>query len=94
MDGATFSALLDVVLTPVALFVLTLAVLWEISDDCKNWGVLRGHKNAVLEVHWAVDGQYVCDSSPYAFASFLTSLTPSSPQENPYGFCGQDCCAV
>lgn len=33
------------------------ADLWDTHDDCKNWGVLRGHKNAILEVHWTDEGR-------------------------------------
>jgi hypothetical protein len=35
------------------------ADLWDTHDDCKNWGVLRGHKNAILEVHWTDEGRFV-----------------------------------
>ncbi|KAI9484764.1 small nuclear ribonucleoprotein 40kDa [Zychaea mexicana] len=31
-------------------------LLWETYGDCKNYGVLRGHTNAVLELHWSRDG--------------------------------------
>lgn len=27
-------------------------VLWNIENECKNYNVLRGHKNAVLQVQW------------------------------------------
>merc|ERR1719181_64443 len=30
--------------------------LWQVYGECENYGVLRGHANAVLEVHWNWDG--------------------------------------
>jgi len=30
-------------------------LLWEVFGDCKNYGILRGHKNQVLEVQWGKD---------------------------------------
>ncbi len=30
--------------------------LWNVYGDCVNYGVLEGHKNAVLDVHWSSDG--------------------------------------
>lgn len=33
-------------------------VLWEVFGDCANYDVLKGHKNAILEVVWAQDNQY------------------------------------
>lgn len=36
--------------------------LWEVYGDCENYNVLRGHKNAILEMHW-VDGRSLCTSS-------------------------------
>lgn len=29
--------------------------LWEVYGDCVNYGVLKGHKQAVLEVAWTPD---------------------------------------
>lgn len=28
-------------------------MLWEVAGDSKNYNVLTGHKNAVLEVQWS-----------------------------------------
>ncbi|KAH8490334.1 hypothetical protein H0E87_022751 [Populus deltoides] len=30
--------------------------LWYIHGECKNLMVMRGHKNAVLDLHWTTDG--------------------------------------
>jgi Prp8 binding protein len=31
--------------------------LWRTYDENENYNVIRGHKNAVLEVHWFTDGE-------------------------------------
>lgn len=31
-------------------------LLWDVYGECENWGMLKGHKNAVLDVAWARDG--------------------------------------
>lgn len=33
------------------------AVLWNVYGECENYGVLTGHKNAVLELHWSSDSR-------------------------------------
>jgi Prp8 binding protein len=32
-------------------------VLWNTYGDCKNYGLLRGHTNAIIEVQWSGDGR-------------------------------------
>jgi Prp8 binding protein len=33
--------------------------LWQVYGECENYGVMRGHGNAVLEVHWNFDGSHI-----------------------------------
>ena len=42
--------------------------LWNVYGDCINYDVLSGHKNAVLDVHWSHDGEYL--------VTFFTLLCP------------------
>ena len=37
--------------------------LWEVYGDCANYNVLRGHKNAVLELSWLRDGRGLASCS-------------------------------
>jgi len=37
--------------------------LWQVYGECENYGVLRGHGNAVLEVHWNFDGTQIYSCS-------------------------------
>jgi Prp8 binding protein len=37
-------------------------VLWDVYGECRNYNVLSGHKNAVLEVHWARDFLVSCSA--------------------------------
>ncbi|MBA0647369.1 hypothetical protein Goklo_015263 [Gossypium klotzschianum] len=32
--------------------------------DCKNFMVLKGHKNAVLDLHWTIDGSQIISARP------------------------------
>jgi len=38
--------------------------LWHVYGECENYGVMKGHANAVLEVHWKHDGTqlYTCSA--------------------------------
>merc|ERR1719442_219696 len=38
--------------------------LWNVYGECENYGVMKGHGNAVLEVHWKHDGTqlYTCSA--------------------------------
>ncbi len=38
-------------------------VLWDITGEGKNYNVLRGHKNAVLQVCWPTESQIVSCSA-------------------------------
>lgn len=38
-------------------------VLWDISGGCKNYNMLKGHKNAVLEVKWSTEASIVSCSA-------------------------------
>ena len=40
------------------------AVLWRTDEDCKNRLVLKGHRNAVLDLHWTTDGTQIVSASP------------------------------
>jgi WD40 repeat protein len=39
------------------------AVLWDVYGECRNYNVLSGHKNSVLEVHWTYDSQQIVSAS-------------------------------
>lgn len=39
------------------------AVLWDVYGECRNYNVLAGHKNAVLEVQWTYDSAHVVSAS-------------------------------
>ena len=39
------------------------AVLWNVHGDCENLQVYKGHKNAVLQVDWSIDGTKLCSAS-------------------------------
>ncbi|KAF4742393.1 U5 small nuclear ribonucleoprotein, partial [Perkinsus olseni] len=32
-------------------------LVWKVYGDCDNWCILKGHENAVLEVHWSLTEQ-------------------------------------
>nr|TKS05794.1 hypothetical protein D5086_0000129580 [Populus alba] len=38
--------------------------LWYMHGECKNFMVMRGHKNAVLDLHWTADGSQIISASP------------------------------
>ena len=38
-------------------------LLWHVGGECKNFALLKGHKNAVLEVHWLPDGEHLISAS-------------------------------
>lgn len=37
--------------------------LWNVYGECENYNVLRGHRNAVMEVHWSSDSLQVFSAS-------------------------------
>jgi Prp8 binding protein len=37
--------------------------LWEVYGDCVNYGVLKGHKQAVLEIAWSPDSEHIWSCS-------------------------------
>jgi Prp8 binding protein len=39
--------------------LLCVTVLWEVYGESKNYNVLEGHTNAVLDLKWAPDGKKV-----------------------------------
>uniref|UniRef100_A0A6U6E5C0 Uncharacterized protein n=1 Tax=Odontella aurita TaxID=265563 RepID=A0A6U6E5C0_9STRA len=41
----------------------TTCLLWSAAGDCENFNVLRGHKNAVLDVAWSHDSERVVTAS-------------------------------
>lgn len=43
--------------------LLTLSVLWEVYGECQNYAVLKGHKNAVMEIAWSRDSKYLYSAS-------------------------------
>ena len=38
-------------------------VLWRTYGDCENYGILNGHKGAVLDLHWSRDSRVVFSAS-------------------------------
>lgn len=38
-------------------------LLWNTSGDCANYGILTGHKSAILDLHWSRDSQVVYSAS-------------------------------
>lgn len=41
-----------------------LIFLWDVYRDCTNYATIKGHKNAVLELQWSLDGTriYTCSA--------------------------------
>merc|ERR1712166_1553788 len=37
--------------------------LWHVYGNCENTHVFKGHKNAVLQIDWSLDGHQVCSAS-------------------------------
>ncbi len=44
-------------------YYLKLLVLWDVYGECKNYNVLSGHKNAVLEVKWTSNDKHILSCS-------------------------------
>lgn len=42
--------------------------LWEVFGDCKNYNVIVGHKNAILEVKWPTENSIVSASADKTLA--------------------------
>jgi len=38
-------------------------VLWRTYGECENYGVLNGHKGAILDLHWARDSRVLFSAS-------------------------------
>jgi Prp8 binding protein len=38
-------------------------LLWNSSGECANYGILSGHKSAVLDLHWSRDSQVIFSAS-------------------------------
>lgn len=43
--------------------VVVAVVLWDVYGECRNYNVLSGHKNAVLEVQWTYDSSQIVSAS-------------------------------
>ena len=52
-------------------------VLWNTQGECVNYGLLRGHKNAVLDLAWSHDGAYDIDIKLSLSLSLAHVLTDS-----------------
>ena len=39
------------------------AVLWRSTGTCDNYGILTGHKQAVLDLHWSRDSKVLFSAS-------------------------------
>jgi WD40 repeat protein len=42
---------------------LTDQVLWRTYGQCENYGILSGHKGAVLDLHWSRDSRVIFSAS-------------------------------
>lgn len=40
-----------------------IVVLWNTYGDCENYGIIEGHKGAVLDLQWSRDSKYVYSAS-------------------------------
>jgi Prp8 binding protein len=40
-----------------------MTVLWRSSGSCENHGILTGHKQAVLDLHWSRDSKVLFSAS-------------------------------
>ena len=40
-----------------------LLVLWRTSGQCDNYGILTGHKGAILDLHWSRDSRVIFSAS-------------------------------
>lgn len=49
--------------------------LWSASGSCTNFNVLQGHKNAILDVKWTVDSEYVVTASADKTIGYYESYT-------------------
>jgi Prp8 binding protein len=38
-------------------------VLWRTYGDCENYGILSGHKGAILDLHWSRDSRVLFSAS-------------------------------
>ena len=38
-------------------------LLWNAIGECSNYGILTGHKSAVLDLHWSRDSQVIYSAS-------------------------------
>lgn len=38
-------------------------LLWNATGECSNYGILTGHKSAVLDLHWSRDSQVIYSAS-------------------------------
>ena len=43
--------------------LLIWTVLWRTYGQCENYGILTGHKGAVLDIHWSRDSRVVFSAS-------------------------------
>lgn len=43
--------------------ILTAAVLWRSSGECDNYGILSGHKGAILDLQWSRDSRVIYSAS-------------------------------
>jgi Prp8 binding protein len=50
--------------------------LWNVYGECENWGVLRGHKNAVVDLAWdSVDTTKLASASADSTAALWDTIT-------------------
>lgn len=50
-------------------------VLWEVQGECKNYNVLHGHKNAILEAKWLTDTYIVSASADKTVSDATNALS-------------------
>ncbi|MCJ1476357.1 hypothetical protein MMC13_005023 [Lambiella insularis] len=62
MDRSISGFLLEIKLSFYTLTML-LTVLWRTYGQCDNYGILTGHKGAVLDLHWSRDSRVIFSAS-------------------------------
>jgi Prp8 binding protein len=50
-------------------------LLWSASGDCENFNVLKGHKNAILDLTWSNDSEHICTASADHHLGWFDSTT-------------------
>jgi hypothetical protein len=65
-------------------------VLWNTFGECNNYGVLKGHQGAILDLHWTRDSRYVLllQRSKQTRLLIVTKVTLCQHQQTRRWLCG------